>query len=42
MATDVGEDLSTETKLANSLTVKTRLFRCGGRGEFDVFDTEGI
>ena len=42
MTTDVGEDLGTETKLADGLAVETRLFRSSGGGELDVLDTEGI
>ena len=42
MAPDMGEDFGLQPELADSLAVLPRLFRCSGRSEFDVFDTEGI
>ena len=42
MASNVREDLSSESKFADRLAIQTGLLRCSGGGEFDVFNTEFI
>lgn len=42
VATNVGEDLGTETELADGLAVETRLLRGSGGGKLNILDTKGI
>ena len=42
VASDVGEDLGSQTELADSLAIATGLLGGGGRSELDVLDTERI
>ena len=42
MAANMGEDLGAESELADGLAIKTRLLRCSGRCQLNVFDTKGI
>lgn len=42
VAANVGEDLGTETELADGLAIETRLLGGSGGGELDVLDTECV
>ena len=42
MAPNMRQNLGSQTQLAYSLAVETRLFGCSGGGQFDVLDTERI
>lgn len=42
MTSNVSEDFGLESKVADDLTISSRLFRRCRRSELDVFDSEGI
>ena len=42
MASNVGEDLCFEAKVADGLAIDARLFGGGGGSEFDIFYPKGI